>query len=136
MTMTPVSLRRSVGNQPDKPINSQRVLEVFRIQIVFPVSKAEPEERLQRLAIDIDRAGVLPARNALENHKAVAILNQPFRPGLSAVEKSVQYFPAVSSRRKPKVGNGQDIVHVQAAKQLALRVAAKTMRHGDVLLYG
>jgi hypothetical protein len=124
MTTTPVSLRRSVRNQPHKPMNSQRVLEIFRVEIVFPVSKAEPEERLQRLAIHIDPAGVLAVRNALENHKTVAILNQSFRPGLSAIEKSTQYFPAVGSRGERKIGNGQDAVHLQAAEQLALRIAA------------
>jgi hypothetical protein len=119
MTTVPVSLGRCVGNQPHKPINSQRVLEVFWVQIVFPVSKAEPEERLERLVVHIDRTGVLSARNALEDHKTVAILNQPFCVCLSTVEKSPQYLPAVSSRGKPEVGNGQDIVHMQAAKQLA-----------------
>jgi hypothetical protein len=111
-------------------MNSQRVLEVLRVQIVFPVSKAEPEERLERLAVHIDRAGVLPAGNALEDHKTVAIFNQSFCTCLSAVEKSPEHFPAVGSWRERKVGNGQDAVHMQAAKQLALRIAAM-MRHDE-----
>jgi hypothetical protein len=58
------------------------------------------------------------------------INRQPFCACLSAIEKSPEHFPAVGSWRERKVGNGEDAVHMQAAKQLALRITAKTMRYG------
>src|SRR4051794_30616767 len=110
-----------------QPVDPERELEIVGVQCVFFEVKAQPKERLQVLSKEIDSTGIRPSRDALQDQKTVLVLNQSLGSCLSHGQESTQHVPAVRSGRQAEVGDGHNVVHMQAAQQLALRIAAMTM---------
>jgi hypothetical protein len=124
---------RITTHESQQMMYAQGILEVLTIQRVLFVLKPQPKESLQPLDEYVNRASIGTSWDTLEEEKPSAFLNQSFCTRLTHVEEGSKDVPAICLGRQPKIGNGQDIVHMQAAQQLALRVATVTIRH-DLLL--
>ena len=117
------------AHESHQVVNAQRILEILTIQRVLLLLEAKPEEGLQPLDVGVDRSCVGPPRNTLEHQETSGFFNQSLCTRLTHVQEGSKYVPAICFGRKPQVGDGHDIVHMQAAQQLALRVATITIRH-------
>jgi hypothetical protein len=116
-------------NQVQKMMDPECVLEVVAVERVFLEVETKPEEGLKPLDISVDPACVCSSWNTLKEQKATLLLNQPFSSGFPNRQECSQYVPAIGLGCQPEVCDGHDIVHMQAAQQLAFRISPLTVRH-------
>jgi uncharacterized protein DUF4238 len=104
-------------------------LEVLAIERVLVVVETEPEEGLKGFGEQVNPTRVRLSGNALQDQKAIFLLDEAFRPGFPDGQECTQHIPAVGSGRQAKIGDGHDVVHMQVAEQLAFRIPAISIGH-------
>src|ERR1700739_941749 len=136
MAVPAASLLSFAVDQIEQGVHPHSKLEVLAIERILVVVETEPEEGLKGCGEDVDPARVRLSGNALQDQKAISFLDQPFGPGFSDGQECAQHIPAVGSGRQAKIGDGHDVVHVQVAEQLALRIPAITIGHDISSFFG
>jgi hypothetical protein len=120
----PVFVPGPIGYEANQPVDTQRVLKVLSAKVVLPFTETEPEERTEAFPVDVDCASVLSAGDALENQEAVFVFYQALRARFTALQECPKHLPAICTWIKVEIENGHDVIHMQAAQQLTLRITA------------
>src|ERR1700739_3914258 len=129
MAVPAASLLSLAVDEIEQVVHPHGELEVLAIERILVMVETEPEKGLERFGEEVDPSRVCLSGNALEDQKAIYFLDQPFPSGFPDGQECAQHIPAVGSGRQAKIGDGHDVVHVQVAEQLALRITAITIRH-------
>src|SRR5579863_2252752 len=97
------SLLSLAVDQIEQVVHPHGELEVLAIERILVVVETEPEEGLKRFGEEVDPSRVCLSGNALQDQKAVFLLNQPFRPGFPDGQECAQHIPAVGSGGQAKI---------------------------------
>jgi hypothetical protein len=114
-TMTTVGIAGVAAHESYQVVNAQGMLEILTIQRVLLLLETKPKEGLQPLDVGVNRSRVGAARNTLKQEKPSSFLNESFCTRLTHVQEGSKHGPAICFGRKPEVGDGHYIVHIQAA---------------------
>src|SRR6266702_5732830 len=113
--MTAMGTAGVAAYESHQVVNAQGLLKVLTIQRVLLLLETKPKEGLQPLDVGVNCSRVGAARNTLKQEKTTGFLNQSFCTCLTHVEEGSKHVPAIRFGRKPKVGDGHYIIHIQAA---------------------